>query len=198
MATQRERREATTAALRSATLACLVERGHAGTTTAEICRKAGLSQGALFRHYDTKAELLLDVVADLFPRLVGSFIDDDGLELISALTLPERVTAVIEQLWATYERPDLLAALELYVAARTDPELAGALARFEPEHRARIHVVAARLFPEVADHPSFAGTVDVVVDAVQGATLGRHALGVRSGDDAMRAALAETMLRLVG
>ncbi len=140
--TQAQRRAATRAALLDATLACLVDLGHAGTTTTEICRRAGVSQGALFRHWDTKADLLTDAVEVLFGRLFDAYRD----RLEDAASADDRIAAGVQALWQLYRRPDLLAALELYVAARTDPELRAALVRLEAPHEQRTLALAEELF----------------------------------------------------
>ena len=56
--TQQQRREETRGRLLAATQTALVERGYAGTTTTEVCRRAEVSQGALFKHFASKGELL--------------------------------------------------------------------------------------------------------------------------------------------
>src|SRR5437667_2411507 len=56
--TQAERREASRAKLLDAALSCLAELGYAGTTFPEVVKRAGLSNGALWRHFQSKAELL--------------------------------------------------------------------------------------------------------------------------------------------
>lgn len=46
------------------------ERGFAGSPTAEIARRAGVAEGTIFKHYRTKKDLLIGVVAPLFAQLV--------------------------------------------------------------------------------------------------------------------------------
>jgi AcrR family transcriptional regulator len=116
--TQQERRERTRAALLDATIDCLVELGYSGTTVQEICRRAGLSRGAQQHHFTTKAELLVAAVEHLVHRLRE--------EITSTLVLPtgpERVGEAIELLWRGYSGKLSTAALELWIAARTDEEL---------------------------------------------------------------------------
>lgn len=175
--TQAERRAATQAALLDATLACLVDLGHAGTTTTEICRRAGVSQGALFRHWDTKADLLTDAVEVLYGRLFDAYRD----RLEDVATADDRIAAGVQALWQLYRRPDLLAALELYVAARTDPELRAALVRLEAPHEQRTLALAEELFLEDADvddatRATFRRGVALIIDAIQGASVRAVAL----------------------
>lgn len=176
--TQAERRAATQSALIDATLTCLVDRGHAGTTTTEICSRAGVSQGALFRYHDTKADLLVAAVEALFDRLYDTF--RAGMEDIAEAD--DRIAAAVQILWDLYRRPDLLAALELYVAARTDDELRAALLRLEAPHEERTLALAEELFPEAAaTQPNFRLGVTLVIDTLQGAAVRGVALADHAG-----------------
>ncbi|MFJ8064351.1 TetR/AcrR family transcriptional regulator [Psychrobacillus sp. NPDC096426] len=53
------------------------EKGYAGTSTNEIAKKAGVAEGTIFRHYKTKKELLVSIVAPLMTKLIGPFIVND-------------------------------------------------------------------------------------------------------------------------
>jgi AcrR family transcriptional regulator len=117
--TQAERSEHTRELLLDATIDCLVEVGYARTTVHEICLRAGLSRGAQQHHFTTKAELMASALQHLFARLSQEV-------LASAEQLPpgpERITTGIDLLWRAYSGTLSTAAMELWVAARTDPEL---------------------------------------------------------------------------
>jgi AcrR family transcriptional regulator len=122
--TQAERTATTRAALLAATVDTLVERGYRGTTTNDVARRAGVSYGALLHHYPTKADLLSAAVAHLLDQRMGEF------RKAMADLPPETVTrdAAIDVLWAMFNGPTFTAWLELWLAARTDPELASAVA----------------------------------------------------------------------
>ncbi|WP_199242760.1 TetR/AcrR family transcriptional regulator [Vitiosangium sp. GDMCC 1.1324] len=172
--TQQERRDSTRLKLLDATVECLMELGHARTTTLAIAQRAGISHGALFKHFPTKAELLGAAVEHLFPRLIAEYRAE-----LDATPAPagDRVAQAIERLWSIYQRPELLAAIELYVAARTDAELASALSTVDPPHRRHLHRVARELFPGVAStHPDFDAIIELILNAVQGAAVGGVAL----------------------
>jgi AcrR family transcriptional regulator len=47
------------------------ERGLARSTTREIAREAGFSEGALYKHFDSKEELFLHVLAERLPSFVA-------------------------------------------------------------------------------------------------------------------------------
>jgi AcrR family transcriptional regulator len=172
--TQQERRDATRQKLLDATVECLVELGYGRTTTIAVAQRAEVSHGALFKHFPTKAALLAAAVERLFPLLIARY----RAELADLPAAPEdRIAEAIERLWFIYQRPELLAAIELYVAARTDAELAAALSVVDPPHRRHLHRVARELFPEVAAaHPGFDSLIELILNAVQGAAVGGAAL----------------------
>jgi AcrR family transcriptional regulator len=169
--TQQQRREETRRRLLDATITVLVEQGYARLTTVEVAKRAGVSQGAIFTHFETKADLLCAAVEHLFPRLIQDYLAGLG-------GLPsgrDRISAAIQMLWIVFQRPELQAAIELYVAARTDAELQAALASMEGPHRENLVRVARELFPEAASHPEFEAVIELVIDAVQGGAIARVA-----------------------
>lgn len=122
--TQAERTAATRAALLTATVDTLVDRGYRGTTTTDVARRAGVSPGALLHHFPTKADLLSAAVEHLFEQRLGDFRK-------AMADLPESATradAAIDVLWSMFSGPTFTAWLELWVAARTDDELRDAIA----------------------------------------------------------------------
>jgi AcrR family transcriptional regulator len=71
--TQAERRASTQAKILDATVDALVHHGYAGASTTEICKRAGVSQGALFRYWPTKGELLADAAQHLLQRVTVAY-----------------------------------------------------------------------------------------------------------------------------
>ncbi|RJQ78857.1 TetR/AcrR family transcriptional regulator [Pseudonocardiaceae bacterium YIM PH 21723] len=117
--TQAQRSERTRELLLDSTIDCLVELGYARTSTGEICRRAGVTRGAHQHHFATRAELFSQAVEHLVARLISDILPNAVL----SGTLEERVEAGIDQLWRGYSGELSIAAMELWVAARTDPEL---------------------------------------------------------------------------
>jgi AcrR family transcriptional regulator len=149
--TQAQRREQTRTALLDATIDCLVDIGYARTSVQEICARAGVSKGAVQHHFTAKAELMAAAVEHLTTKL--------RLQLAKSLDeLPgggTGVAAAIDLLWAGYSGTLATAVTELWVAARTDPELRAAirpvdraLGRATLEH---VTQVAGELPPERAE-----------------------------------------------
>ena len=125
--TNEERSAQTRARVLDAAIDCLIEMGYAGTTTTLIAERAGVSRGAQLHHFPTKSELLAAAVEHLARRL--------GADLQQrAAALPpdgDRAAAAIDLLWSRFATPLFPAWLELWVAARTDPELAASLQPLE-------------------------------------------------------------------
>ncbi len=169
--TQAERRASTQAKILDATVEALVTVGYAGTSTTEICKLAGVSQGALFRYWPTKGALLADAAAHLLGRVTTAY------ERAFSGRGGVGVREALEALWDTYRLPDLQAAMELYVAARTDDDLACALRIIEPAHRGNLQRIAVQVLdPSLLSLPGFASFVELALAAVQGASVGAAVL----------------------
>ncbi|MCA9630849.1 MAG: TetR/AcrR family transcriptional regulator [Myxococcales bacterium] len=164
---QQARAIATRQGLIDATIASIEELGYARTTTTEICKRAGVSQGALFKHFPSKAELLGAATEELFEGLVQGYRNT----FISIIDHPDRLGAALELLWGVFTDAPLQVAFELYVAARTDAELRATLQPVLMEHRQNLRNEAAFFFPEAADSSEFDSTIDGIMAAMQGAAL---------------------------
>jgi AcrR family transcriptional regulator len=71
--TQTERRRETIGLLLRATVDCLVDKGHAKTTTQEVALRAGLSQGAIFRHFASRLDLMVATAEHLSGGCLAHF-----------------------------------------------------------------------------------------------------------------------------
>jgi AcrR family transcriptional regulator len=171
--TQRERRDETRLKLLEATLACLGELGYARATTTEIVRLAGLSQGALFKHFPSKAALMSAAVEHLFEELVA------GYEA-TFTHLPGQVADAahaFDLLWEIFTGPRLAIAFELYLSARTEPALRAALEPVVRHHRAHLIAQARLLFPQAASHADFDAWIDLMMLSMEGLVVERLGAG---------------------
>jgi AcrR family transcriptional regulator len=185
--TQAERRARTRELLLEAAVRCLETVGYAHTTTTEVCRLAGVSQGALFKHFPTKAELMSGSAAYLFTGLIAEY-----RRRFSRLPEgPGRLGAAIDLLWSLFETPRMHAAFELYVAARTAPELAGSLKPVAKEPHKNLHSLARDLFAAAGRAPHFDALVDLIIGAFQGTALGN--LAARRDDRTAIVGIATTL-----
>lgn len=143
--TQAERKATSRAALLDAAVDTLTELGSSGFTTTEVCRRAELSQGALFKHFATKADLLAATTEHLFDELrdqyTAAFHDPAGgpLDLADAISL----------LWGAMSDPRLHAAFDLYTDARTDATLRASLQPVVTAHLDHIHRLGDDLATEL-------------------------------------------------
>lgn len=144
--TQAERREHTRAALLDATIDCLVAVGYSRTSVQEVCARAGVSKGAVQHHFATKADLMAAAVEHLTHRISEQRLAD----LPPQAAAPDAIGAVIDLLWQGYSGTLASAAMELWIAARTDAELAAAM---RPVDRALGRAVYERMMSFAWDVP---------------------------------------------
>lgn len=175
---QQERSRATQARLLEATVECLVERGWSGTTTTVVAERAGVSRGAQLHHYPTKATLVMAALAHLTERRAAEL-------RAEALALPadpkQRLDRVVDTLAAAFTGPLFVAALELWVAARTDPELRAALMPLESRVGRQMHRLTVELLGVDEKTPGVREAVQATLDLLRG-------LGVANllSDDSVR------------
>lgn len=60
------------------------EKGYAATSTSEIAQKAGVAEGTIFRHYKTKKDLLISIVAPMMTKLIAPFVLKDFHKVIES------------------------------------------------------------------------------------------------------------------
>ncbi|HET7579128.1 MAG TPA: TetR/AcrR family transcriptional regulator [Bacillales bacterium] len=53
------------------------KKGYAASSTSEIAKKAGVAEGTIFRHYQTKKDLLLAIVTPVMSHVVAPFLIRD-------------------------------------------------------------------------------------------------------------------------
>ncbi len=183
--TQDERTAETRVRVLDAVLACLVERGYAGTTTTAVAERAGVSRGAQLHHFRTRAALVAAAVEHLYAGLTADY------EKAFANLAPgaDRVSTAIDLLWDTFLDPRLAAVLELFVAGRTDDELREQLAKVAARHRARVAELARTSFPVAPPREQeFDGLLTLVLDALQGMAVAQL---VEPDEESARAALLQ-------
>ncbi len=161
---QEERTRAMRLRLLEATVELLVERGWSGTSTTLVSQRAGVSRGAQLHHFPTKNDLVLAAVEHLS--------EVRGRELAEAATnLPSgrrRTRAVLEMLADHFTSPVFTAALELWVAARTDPTLLAAVAPLEQRIGREIHRRTVELLAVDEKQPGVRELVQATLDLVRG------------------------------
>ena len=190
--TQTERRESTRRALLDATIASLVECGYARTTTTEVTKRAGVSQGALFKHFPTKSALVSAAAEQLFADLFVEF----GEAFAHASTQDAPLVVAIHKLWDVFCRPELLAVYRLYAEAPMDPELLACLVPVVKQHQENIRACACELFPDLASSELARALFGAVVYAMQGLSMQRS-VHVDPAEEALVLEKIEELARLL-
>jgi AcrR family transcriptional regulator len=116
--TQPERTALMRARLLDAAVESLVELGYAKSSTQEIARRAGVSRGAQLHHFPTKESLVVAAIEHLVQKRLEELVAADR-------------EAGLDILLDAFSGPLFYAALELWVAARTDPALHAAMVPLE-------------------------------------------------------------------
>lgn len=166
--TQAQRRAATRTALLDATIACLVEDGYAGTTTRRVAARAGVTPGALQHHFPNRAMLVTEALRQLADRLVAQLLEPSVAESSSDA---QRAEALLDRLWEVHRGPLFEAAIELWVAARTDSALDEHLDAVAQDFSLRVAEGALYAFPGLVARPGFAEAVVTGLATLRGLAL---------------------------
>lgn len=165
MATQTERREATRAALIEAAIDALLTDGYAGTTTARVAERAGLSRGAAPHYFASKADLVGEALVTLARERVVAIRD-------AVPSDPEHWTeSMLDLIWDAHTSPIFALTVELAVAARADPQLASALAAMEREVGHAIVDAALHVAGPRAREPGFREDMELILATARGLAL---------------------------
>jgi AcrR family transcriptional regulator len=145
-----------------ATVECLAEVGFRRTSTTLISQRAGVSRGAQLHHFPTKNSLVVAAVAHLT--------DVRASELAAAArAVPVRRTRdVLRMLGDHVASPVFMAALELWVAARTDPTLHAAVEPLEQRIGRQTHRLTIDLLGADESRPGVRELVQATLDLVRG------------------------------
>lgn len=161
---QEERTRLMRARLLDATVDLLVERGFTGTTTTLIAERAGASRGALLHHFPSKNDLVVAAVEHVMAAR--------GAELEAAAADVARDTRAVLELLADHVTSAVFtAALELWVAARTDDVLRAAVAPLEHKVGRETHRLTVRLLGADESRPGVRELVQATLDLARGLAL---------------------------
>ncbi|WP_283259820.1 TetR/AcrR family transcriptional regulator [Rhodococcus sp. IEGM 1379] len=144
--TQQERREYTVSKILDATMASLGEVGYTATTIREVCTRADVSSGGLFRHFPTRVDLMAAAADRVREQQIANF--RGGLELLQS----DSVRDCLLLLRAACRAPVNAAWYELLGASRADTELRAHLAPVTERYHKEIADVARQL-PVMQDIP---------------------------------------------
>ena len=169
---QADRSRAMRARLLEATVELLVERGFAGTSTTLVSERAGVSRGAQLHHFPTKNDLVVAAVEHLTERrgaeLSAAFAELGVGKDASAEDRRTRLRTMLEMLGDHFASPVFTAALELWVAARTDEALLAAVSPLEQRVGREVHRLTVTALGADESRPGVRELVQATLDLVRG------------------------------
>ena len=184
--TQANRRGETIARLLDATEVVIAAAGYAHTTVAAVCAEAGLSQGALFRHFPHRRALLVATADRVTERQTDEFAEQFSGVTLRADTVLEALIALrrlvrsrSNQVWH-----------ELVRAARTDAELRADLEPALRDYHRRT-AIAGSTFAGDLWSDDFQSVLRIVVNYLDGEAAVAEVLPDAHRDDATLRLLAD-------
>ncbi|MFE2540297.1 TetR/AcrR family transcriptional regulator [Actinacidiphila glaucinigra] len=176
---KQDRSRATRQRLLEAAVACLAERGWAGSTVTVVAERAGVSRGAAQHHFPTREDLFTGAI---------EFVAEQWLVALRehAHALPRegvpRTHAVVGMVVDLYTGPIFRAALHLWVAAANEEQLRPRVTALE----SRIGREAHRLAVEMLDAEEAVTGVRETVQATLDMARGLGLANLLSDDSARR------------
>lgn len=171
--TQRQRREETVARLLEASIATIVEVGYARASAAVIAKRAGVSVGALFRHFDTMGDFMAATAQEVGRRQLDSFTKQVA-EIPADTPAVQAALRILRDLTCNSTNAVLY---ELMIAARTDEKLRDTLQVVLDQYSSKIYD-AARALPGADSVPEdmLPAVVALLANSFDGAALVRAVL----------------------
>ncbi|MEV0249516.1 TetR/AcrR family transcriptional regulator [Nocardia sp. NPDC050712] len=163
--TQAQRTARMRTRLLDAAVQSLVDDGYSGTTTLAVQKRAGVPRGTLQHHFPTKADLLAGAVEHLAARRLDQLTRE--FEAIPAAA--DRLDVAVELTMGMLSGPSFLAALEIWVGARTDPELLAAFLPLEYRLFELMHTSIRDIFrAEFPDDPRVPTITQFTIEIMTG------------------------------
>lgn len=189
--TQQQRREETIARLLDASIETIIEIGYARASAAVICKRAGLSVGALFRHYPTIGDFMAATAYEALRRQLELF----SKQVVQIPTGHPALPAVLTVLRDITGNDTNAVLYELMIAARTDEKLRATLQDVFTEYSAKIFE-AASAAPTAEQFPD--GTRAVVTGLLTNTFDGAAMLRPVLSDPEFEARKIELLAKLLG
>lgn len=151
--------------LLEAALALMHDKGHAQFSVHELARAAGMTSGAVQHHFESKAELMLEVITRLIQRLEA----ESDFWPPPDWPLPQRAQHFVTQAWTQlYGQPRFAVAWSAYLAAREDPRMVAHIVERRSLLTGTLQAQMTRCFPELCSGPLASARVQFVLSALRG------------------------------
>ncbi|MEA2347737.1 MAG: hypothetical protein QOG62_1524 [Thermoleophilaceae bacterium] len=153
---------------------CLVEEGYANLTTRRVADRAGVSQGTQMHYFPTRADFLAEAIGHVSAEMMREVRDQIPPPASGAR---QRVEAVIDVLWKVHSGPIFAASMELWVAARTDPELHESMAELNRKVNRMIMEGTNELFPDFYSRAGAREVLDLTLATMRGVAMLQGSVG---------------------
>lgn len=155
---KQDRSRATRQRLLASAVACLAERGWAGSTVSAVAEHAGVSRGAAQHHFPTREDLFTGAV---------EYVAEERSAALRALPVQGRAE-VVAALVDLYTGPLFRAALQLWVAASNEAPLRPRVTELEARVGRETHRIAVELLGADETRPGVRETVQGLLDMARG------------------------------
>ncbi len=186
---QQDRSRATRSRLLEAAVACLADVGYSGATVAMVAELAGVSRGAAQHHFPTREALFVAAVEHVAnersEEIRRQMVTCDG----------RRVTThqVVEMIIDTYAGTLFRAALALWVASASAPDLREQVVPLEARIGRQVHRVTVELLGVDESQPGVREIVQATLDMARGLGLAN----LLTDDSARREGIASEWARIL-
>ena len=154
---------ATRARLLESAITCLAESGWSATTVSVVAEHAGVSRGAAQHHFPTRESLFLAALEHVTQQRGAQMRRELGTR-----TTPPGTGAVVEMVFTLYSGTLFRAALALWVAAASEPQLREQVVPLEARIGREIHRVVVELLGADEQVPGVRETVQATLDLARG------------------------------
>jgi AcrR family transcriptional regulator len=163
-APQQDRSRATRQQLLDAAVDCLVELGWSGSTVTVVAERAGVSRGAAQHHFPTREALVTAAVE----HVTQVRTEDIQRELDALPAGQMRTEAVVELLVSWFTGVPFQAALQVWVAASSDPQLRELVVPLEARTGRQVHRAAVDLLGVDESVPGVREIIQATLDLARG------------------------------
>jgi AcrR family transcriptional regulator len=160
---QQDRSRATRARLLEAAISCLAEQGWTASTVAVVAERAGVSRGAAQHHFPTREAL--------FTAALAHVTTERGEELrreVASRRAELDTQAVVELVFDLFTGTFFTAALMLWVAAASEPQLREHVVPLEANIGREVHRVVVELLGADESITGVRETVQATLDLARG------------------------------
>lgn len=161
---QQDRSRATRSALLEAAVDCLAEVGWSGSTVSVVAERAGVSRGAAQHHFPTREDLFIAAVEHVTATRAAEIrrhIDDRS-------GVPVSTKQVVEMVVDMHTGDLFRAALALWVASSSEPELGKRVVELETRIGRQVHRATVQLLGVDESRPGVRELIQATLDMARG------------------------------